>query len=231
VKPYYQDPFVELYHGEATEILPHLQADLVLTDPPYGIGLAYGEHEDNWRPDHTFWLLVAAALPAQTSIHMTVSNKHLPYWIDELRAASFDYAHCSVYWNDTRAGGNWNGQFAYAWEPLLSFQRGAFRLGSRMMTDVFRHDGRRTSDHPAERSAPAWATFASCLPDGVILDPFAGSGTTLRVAKDLGRRAIGIEKDEHWCEIAAGRCAQDGLWDEAAWLDDLDREAPNESAA
>jgi site-specific DNA-methyltransferase (adenine-specific) len=48
-------------------------------------------------------------------------------------------------------------------------------------------------------------------PGDVVLDPFAGSGTTLRAAKDLGRRAIGVEIDEHWCAVAATRCAQDVL--------------------
>jgi DNA modification methylase len=219
LSPSYKDEMVEIYMGDSQDVLPSLRLNQlkvvhVVTDPPYGIGLEYGNRVDSWRPDRTYWKMLLDVLPNEASLHMTVSNKHLPFWIEEVTAAGWTYLHCSVYWNDGRAGGNWNGQFAYAWEPLVSFskQPSGFRLEKRMLTDVFRHGGKRTTEHPAERDISAWSTFMSHLPGGMILDPFMGSGTTLRAALDIGRHAIGIEREEKWCNRAADRCSQMSLF-------------------
>jgi len=48
-------------------------------------------------------------------------------------------------------------------------------------------------------------------PGDLIIDPFIGSGTTLQVAKRLGRRSVGVDKDAHWCEVAAERLKQETL--------------------
>ncbi len=63
--------------------------------------------------------------------------------------------------------------------------------------------------HPNEKPVPLFARLFEKCPPGVIADPFMGSGTTLRAAKDLGRKAIGIEIEEKYCEIAAKRMAQE----------------------
>ena len=65
--------------------------------------------------------------------------------------------------------------------------------------------------HPTEKPVSLVAALLDKSPPGVVLDPFMGSGTTLRAAKDMGRKAIGIEIDERYCEIAANRMAQECL--------------------
>jgi DNA modification methylase len=70
-----------------------------------------------------------------------------------------------------------------------------------------------TADHPTPKplSVVARMIQVTTNPGDVVLDPFAGSGTTLRAAKDEGRKAIGVEVDERYCEIIANRMAQDVL--------------------
>ena len=67
--------------------------------------------------------------------------------------------------------------------------------------------------HPTEKPTELSGHFLRLhsAPDDIVLDPFMGSGTTLRAAKDLGRKAIGIEIEEKYCEIAAKRLAQEVL--------------------
>lgn len=65
--------------------------------------------------------------------------------------------------------------------------------------------------HPNEKPLPLMSRLVQGMAEGVVVDPFAGSGTTLVAAKSLGRRVIGIEVEEKYCEVAARRCSQDVL--------------------
>jgi site-specific DNA-methyltransferase (adenine-specific) len=66
-------------------------------------------------------------------------------------------------------------------------------------------------EHITQKPESLIRELLSIAPPGIVLDPFMGSGTTLRAAKDLNRRAIGIEIEERYCEIAAERCRQEVL--------------------
>lgn len=66
-------------------------------------------------------------------------------------------------------------------------------------------------DHPTPKPVGLIKDLIAYCPDGIILDPFMGSGTTLRAAKDVGRKAIGIEIEERYCEVAANRMTQESM--------------------
>ena len=88
--------------------------------------------------------------------------------------------------------------------------------GTRLMLTVIPGDpgDARTTLHPTQKPLEVLTPILrySCAPDAVIVDPFMGSGSTLRAAKDLGLKAIGVELNEEYCEKAARRCAQEVLF-------------------
>lgn len=210
-KPYYNDEKagIKIYHGDCREILPHLpKVDLVLTDPPYGIGasggvgkygrLKFQSSDTGWdeaTPDDSLLMMVIAA--GHRSVIFGGNYFRLPPTRNYLvwdKGAGFKgrkFAECEMAWC------SWDGNArVLTYDPLA---RGDYRNGNKQ--------------HPTQKpvAVMAWAAkHASAT--GTILEPFMGSGTTLRVAKDLGRKAIGIEIEEKYCEIAAKRLSQEVLF-------------------
>lgn len=100
----------------------------------------------------------------------------------------------------------------YEW--VMIFAKEGFRLRDKSASglgDVWHITQESAIDHPAPFPLQLALNAISTTSAAAVLDPFAGSGTTLRAAKDLGRKAIGIEIEERYCEIAARRCAQEVL--------------------
>ena len=196
--PYYQDNAVTIYHGDCREILPQLEpVDLVLTDPPYGIGrimkggkgqghwtlLAYGNEWDKEAPDLQFMMDSAVSLVIWGGNYFPLPPSRCWFVWDKQNAVP-TMGQCELAWTN-------------ADRPIqrFSWPVGGVNFG-----------------HPTEKPLEliSWSIEQSRT-RGTILDPFMGSGTTLRAAKDLGRKAIGIEIEEKYCEIAAKRMAQEVL--------------------
>lgn len=210
-----------IYHGDCREVLPMLPdaAYVLVTDPPYGMA-----HSSN-RPgaprrgkqiqgddstairDHVLsgW----AGRPALIFGSCRTTSPSLP-----IRAV--------LVWD--KGGHVGMGDLSLPWKQNWEhiYVSGHSFMGRRG-TGVLRFNalepwgGRIT--HPHEKPVELMRELVcKCAPSTTILDPFMGSGTTLRAAKDLGRKAVGIEIEERYCEIAAKRCAQDVLAIESAPL-------------
>jgi len=208
VKPYYQHAGITIYHGDCREILPHLDpVDLVLADPPYNSGIVYGAMTHDRRPDYWEWLSERIQLFKADCVLIKHSS---------LKIADFQSRFPSrilVWIKPFSSGFPLNG-VATHWEPI-HWLRGDSKAWSK---DYFECSGGAGNSepwlkHPAQmpEALARWLLSTFTKTKGTVLDPFMGSGTTLRAAKDLGRRAIGIEIEERYCEIAARRLAQELL--------------------
>jgi hypothetical protein len=202
VKPYYERDGIVIYHGDCRDILPTLgPVDLVLTDPPYGVGKA--EWDDAFLLD---WLPLAARVAGNAlAIMPGISNLlRLPETIDGLEYKWTLSVHViNAIVRGAVGFGNWIPCVVYVREggSIYTCNQDAGEIAIRGTMP----------DHPCPKPYDAMRWLVQRLPGDLILDPFMGSGTTLRAAKDLGRKAIGIEIEEKYCEIAVKRLAQEVL--------------------
>ena len=217
--PYYSEDGITLYCGDCRDILPLFpdkSFDLCLTDPPYGLGFEYLDFTDT--PENVGELLLGVVPQLQrvsTRIAMAASILNMrrfpePKWI------------AAATWNTTGS----YGLFGFSqWFPILMFgddveQKG--KVNGQLKSDVISVSGgggvgfmRSGGDkkHPCPKPMTLWLKILSRFSEfGAILDPFCGSGTTLVACKQLGRRGVGIELSEKYCEIAVKRLMQRELF-------------------
>ena len=216
-KPYYHDEKVgiTIYHGDCREILPHLpKVDLVLTDPPYGMNRFETDGKDFMSVVGPALTSAFRLLPEGGGMFVFMSTGEV---INLANAVEAPFKRMLWMYKPADCTFPLQGWLLKS-EAILWFAvPGKCHLKER---HPFRHDCyiHRTvgqegvEGHPTVKPISVFTDFVSrCPDDGAVLDPFMGSGTTLRAAKDLGRKAIGIEIDERYCEIAVKRLRQEVL--------------------
>lgn len=239
IAPYWTDGQFTVYHGDARLILPQLDlstVDITIADPPYNLDLPYGGSRGadgltgaSYEAWSEAWFRVAPQ-PLVTFC----GTKNLAMWhrIEEP-------TWVGAWHKPNAAGGNPMKGFA-AWEPVLFYgkpnapvrhdawsvaltaqeygsDRNTPRPGKIRTNGVANHGKVQTGRHPCPKPLPLlWRIVEATTQVGhVVLDPFVGSGTTLRAAKDLGRCGIGIDKEEEYCQMTVDRLQQEvlALWE------------------
>lgn len=223
--PYYADDLVTIYHGDSREVpLRPGSVDAIVTDPPFFMPAAHFQSRVKWQRSWgdvsvlgTFWatmldVLTPALRPTGHFLTFCNGDSYPVFYpemyrrFDTLKALVWDKGHVGL-------GRIWRHQheliLAGRWAESFADIRG------RLYSDVIRVDATPSGDreHPVEKPpALLLLLMEPITPDrGTVLDPFMGGGSTLVAAKALGRRSIGIEIEERYCEVAANRCRQDVL--------------------
>lgn len=214
-EPYYKDASVTLYHGDAYELLPRLEKpNLLLTDPPYEMAMGGGGIGGKREYTHA---IKREALHEGFDVALLDGFEN---WIcfcskaqlSKLMAAAGDRRWCLVTWNKPNPTPLVNGNYLPDTEYIMhAFQSGRLFGEYRDRARFIVHPVEQNEwDHPTVKPMAVVSKMVrlGSQEGETICDPFAGSGTTLVAAKLLNRRAIGIEINERYCEIAARRLSQ-----------------------
>jgi len=215
MKPYFQNELITLYHGDSLEITEWLEADVLVTDPPYGVA---------WKSSTMSNAIKPKSEIINNDETPDVRDKSLQLWGERpaLVFGSWKVARPS----NTRHRLIWHkkanipGMRSHPW---FSADEEIYVLGTgfigkpeqNVLVTNDRRDGAYGEvarlGHPTPKPVGLMERLIAKCPDGVIADPFAGSGATLIAARNLGRQAIGVEMEEKYCELIANRLSQEAF--------------------
>ena len=224
MQPYYQDDWVTLYHGDCLEVDEWTYANVLVTDPPYGMN-----YQSNQRKGPK---LAKVANDLDTKVR----DAAIGLWGSIKPALVFGRwsvpaphgERLRLIWS--KDGNPGMGDLSIPWGPahedihLLGngwdhASTGRKRIGSVIATRGVRGGAageENATGHPTPKPVGLMEHLIERCPRGMIADPFAGSGATLIAAKNQGRRAVGVEMEERYCEVIAKRLTQDTLFGELA---------------
>lgn len=211
MKPYYQDDHVTLFHGDCLEVTEWTTADVLVTDPPYG--QAYKSNMD--RGNRTKWHQVIRgdettgvrdsmfALWDNTKASIIFGTWKTPKPVNTKQVVVWDKTPCGFMGDLAIPFGNAHEEIYCSGKTGWTGKREASIIRAQMLMS----SDKNRPDHPTPKPVPLMEKLVGKT-TGVIADPFAGSGSTLIAARNLSRRAIGVELDEGYCELIATRLSQ-----------------------
>lgn len=206
-KPYYYDEQygIKIFLGDCRTILPHLDpVDAVITDWPYGVGVDYETYIDS---DKNLDELISTCFPALLTV-----SKRVCFTCGVLN----QWKYPKPTWGLCLFSPNSNGSGPWGftcWQPVLCYGKDPYlqnNKGRQPDARSFSGMAKPESKHPCPKPLKLWSWVVNrcSMPGETIIDPFMGLGTTLITAKNLGRKAIGIEIEQKYCDIAIERLRQ-----------------------
>lgn len=213
--PYFDDGQIQIWHGDCRDVLRSLDvgaAQAVVSDPPFGIGFNYGGYRDDpatYGEMMRDWIGEASRIVGDGPFWVWQAVGTACHWHEWFPAGFRIFAACKGFVQFRPQS------VQHSWDPVI------FWGDVKGEPSVYRKDWhvqnlapfgahRPRNPHPCPRPLEQvrYVIDIGTLPGDLVLDPFMGSGTTARAALDTGRRFIGIELEEQWCEYAVKRLAQ-----------------------
>lgn len=208
---YYQDEFVTLYHGDCLEETAWVDADVLVTDPPYGISYKSGMD----RGSRTNWHEVINGDDSPQ-----LRDAVIEQWGQERAAIVFgtwrvqrpEQTRQLVIWDKSPCGfmGDLTIPFGPTHEDIYLLGKKGWtgtREPSVIKAQMLMSGDKNRPNHPTPKPIGLMERLIEKTV-GAVADPFSGSGSTLIAARNLGRNAIGVELEEKYCEIIAKRLSQ-----------------------
>lgn len=211
--PYYSDGLVTLYNADCRDVLPLLSFDLLVTDPPYGI-----RHSSNYVCASTTarWMNSEICGDESVALRDAVLSRSAEWaCFGTIKETKPPGTRGVLVWDKGPASGMGDLSFPWklSWELVFVAGRGWTGARDEGVLKGFGIVTRASMGrlHPNEKPVSLLRHLISKHSARTVCDPFMGTGSTVFAAKELGRRAIGIEIEERYCEIAAERCRQEVL--------------------